>query len=104
MSEGVDLSQIRGDWKFHMDYVQNAIEQTLKRQVKVWAELGNDSDIDASVRQQNQLWTDLKAGANDLMVSSADLTFPEDLVLERMDPRRVTVRALPRTTEEPVTP
>ena len=47
---------------------------------------------------------DLKAGANDLMVSSADLTFPEDLVLERMDPRRVTVRALPRTTEEPVTP
>ena len=34
MSEGVDLSQIRGDWKFHMDYLQNAIEQTLKRQRK----------------------------------------------------------------------
>jgi len=65
MSEGVDLSQIRGDWKFHMDYVQNAIEQTLTRQVKMWAGLGNDADIDASVKQQNQLWAALKAGAND---------------------------------------
>jgi len=65
MSEGVDLSQIRGDWKFHMDYVQNAIEQTLKRQVKVWAGLANDDGIDASVKQQNQLWADLKGGAND---------------------------------------
>jgi len=65
MSEGVDLSQIRGDWKFHMDYVQNAIEQTLVRQQKYWAELGGDAGIDASVQQQNKLWADLKAGAND---------------------------------------
>jgi len=65
MSEGVDLSQIRGDWKFHMDYVQNAIEQTLKRQRASWSALGNNADIDASVSQQNQLWDDLKAGAND---------------------------------------
>ena len=65
MSEGVDLSQIRGDWKFHMDYVQNAIEQTLKRQRSSWGELGDDAAIDASVSQQNQLWDDLKAGAND---------------------------------------
>jgi uncharacterized protein (TIGR00159 family) len=47
---------------------------------------------------------DVKAGASDVTISSADLTFPENLVLERLDPRRVTVRALPRTTEEPVNP
>ncbi len=65
MSEGVDLSQIRGDWKFHMDYLQNAIEQTLKRQQKYWGELSDDAGIDESVRQQHQLWGELKAGAND---------------------------------------
>jgi len=47
---------------------------------------------------------DLKAGSNDLTISSADLTFPGNLVLERMDPRGVTVRALPRTAEEEVGP
>jgi hypothetical protein len=65
MSEGVDLSKIRGDWKFHMDYLQNAIEQTLKRQQKYWQGLGDHADIDASVKQQHELWASLKAGAND---------------------------------------
>ena len=65
MSEGVDLSQIRGDWKFHMDYLQNAIEQTLKRQKKYWAELNNDAEVDAAVKEQHALWTDLKANVND---------------------------------------
>lgn len=65
MSEGVDLSKIRGDWKFHMDYLQNAIEQTLIRQRKYWAQLDNDAGIGESVQAQNQLWSDLKAGAND---------------------------------------
>lgn len=65
MSEGVDLSQIRGDWKFHMDYVQNAIEQTLKRQRKYWDELDDDDEVGAAIKRQNQLWADLKAGAND---------------------------------------
>ena len=66
MSEdGVDLSQIRGDWKFHMDFLQNAVEQTLKREAKSWAALGGDATIDANVQAQQTLWTDLKAGAND---------------------------------------
>jgi len=65
MSGEVDLSQIRGDWKFHIDYVQNAIDKTLARQQKYWAELGDNAEIDASVKQQNQLWADLHAGAND---------------------------------------
>ena len=65
MSGEVDLSQIRGDWKFHMNYLQNAIERTLERQRKFWAELSNNDDIDANVKQQNALWEELKAGAND---------------------------------------
>ena len=66
MSEGeVDLSQIRGDWKFHIDYIQNAIEKTLIRQRKYWAELGDNADIDASVKQVSALWEELKSGAND---------------------------------------
>ena len=66
MSEsGVDLSQIRGDWKFHMDYVQNAVDQTLKRQVKNWGELGGDTAIDAAVTRQVEIWAALKGEAND---------------------------------------
>ena len=66
MSEGVvDLSQIRGDWKFHMDYLQNAIDQTMKRQAKYWRELGDNDDIDAAVAAQAQIWTELNANAND---------------------------------------
>jgi hypothetical protein len=65
MSEGVDLSQIRGDWKFHMDFVQNAIEQTLKRQLMYWNDLGDNADIDESVKQQQKLWAELQTGAND---------------------------------------
>lgn len=38
-SDKVDLSQIRGDWDFHARYVTNAMEQTLKRQAKLWREL-----------------------------------------------------------------
>jgi hypothetical protein len=65
MSEGVDLSQIRGDWKFHMDYLQNAIERTLERQQKYWAELGDHPEIDACIKEQKALWADLRANAND---------------------------------------
>lgn len=78
MSEGVDLSQIRGDWKFHMDYLQNAIEQTLKRQQKYWQGLGDHADIDASVTQQKELWVSLQAGANDKgTISTTDGTMEE---------------------------
>jgi hypothetical protein len=66
MSEGkVDLSQIRGDWKFHMDYVQNATDQTMKRQLKYWGELSNDAGIDADISQQARIWSDLNANANE---------------------------------------
>jgi len=65
MSEDtVDLSQIRGDWKFHMDFVQNAVDQTLKRLMKDWEELGDDAEIDTALCQQMKFWSDLKANAN----------------------------------------
>ncbi len=80
MSESeVDLSQIRGDWKFHMDYVQNAVEQTLKRQLKYHQQLGADDDaeIGVAVGRQAGLWNDLKANAND------QGTIPTDSRLEQ---------------------
>ncbi|TDJ44618.1 MAG: hypothetical protein E2O52_07930 [Gammaproteobacteria bacterium] len=66
MSEdGVNLSKIRGDWKFHMDYLQNAFEQTLKREASSWAVLGGDAVIATNVQAQQDLWAELKASAND---------------------------------------
>ena len=35
----VDFSQIRGDWFFHMNYLINALEQTQKRQAKLWRQV-----------------------------------------------------------------
>jgi len=32
----VDLSSIRGDWYFHMNYLLNAVEKTQKHQMRVW--------------------------------------------------------------------
>ena len=69
MSEGnVDLSQIRGDWKFHMDYLTNAVTQTMARQMKLWGELSGkvkDTDIDRAVKKQTALWAELNANVND---------------------------------------
>jgi hypothetical protein len=66
MSEGaVDLSQIRGDWKFHMDYLQNAIDRTMQRQVQRWGDLGDDEEIDNAVAEQSRIWGELIANAND---------------------------------------
>jgi hypothetical protein len=69
MSEqGVDLSQIRGDWKFHMDYLTNAVTQTIKRQMNYWDELSTkvkNPALEGAVRKQADLWDELIAGAND---------------------------------------
>lgn len=66
MSEGgVDLSQIRGDWKFHMDYLQNAIDKTIQRQEKYWSELGDDAQIGAAVDQQSSIWAGLRENQNE---------------------------------------
>jgi hypothetical protein len=63
MSEGgPDLSQIRGDWKFHMDYLTNAITQTMKRQMTSWDELPGNAkvpEIEKAVIHQKALWDEL---------------------------------------------
>jgi hypothetical protein len=54
MSEvATDLPQIRGDWSFHMSYVQNAIEQTMKRQLKLWDELKAGANSDGQISVDN---------------------------------------------------
>jgi hypothetical protein len=69
MSEqGVDLSQIRGDWKFHMDFLTNAITQTMKRQMKDWGEVSasaNNAGLEQAMARQDALWNELLANAND---------------------------------------
>ena len=54
----VDLSQIRGDWDFHARYVTNAMEQTLKRQTRLWKELKAASKKQGQVPVDGQLMED----------------------------------------------
>ena len=61
-----DLPQIRGDWNFHMNYVANAVTQTMKRQVKMWSDLGLDNAaVDSAVRQQADLWDAIAGDLNE---------------------------------------
>jgi hypothetical protein len=51
----VDLSQIRGDWDFHSQYVTNAMDQTLKRVNKYWKELKKASKTKGQVPVDGEL-------------------------------------------------
>jgi hypothetical protein len=69
MSEqGVDLSQIRGDWYFHMNYLSNAITQTMKRQVSSWADLKAEApndEIEQAVGREAEMWAEIASTLND---------------------------------------
>lgn len=67
MSEqGVDLSQIRGDFTFHLNYVANAVTQTMKRQVSSWADLGvSNDDIDQAVSREAEMWGEISSNLTD---------------------------------------
>lgn len=67
MSEqGVDLSQIRGDFYFHMNYLSNAITQTMKRQVSSWADLGVSHDeLGQAVSREAEMWAEISSNLND---------------------------------------
>jgi hypothetical protein len=62
---GVDLSQIRGDWYFHMSFLSNAINNTMVRLQKSWAALkpavSDAGQIDTSVSQQASVWREIAA-------------------------------------------
>ena len=51
----VDLGAIRGDWDFHARYATNAMEQTLKRAVKVWRTLKARSPVSGQVPMHGEL-------------------------------------------------
>ena len=63
MSEqGVDLSQIRGDYWFHLNYLANAITQTIKRERRYLDSLKiSDAEIAGAVQRREELWGELKA-------------------------------------------
>jgi len=91
MSEaGVDLSQIRGDWKFHMDYLTNAITQTMKRQVNLWGELKSKAadetvnTIDKAMTRQKALWDKLTANTDSTgTIPTADADCADFIVICR---------------------
>lgn len=70
----VDLSQIRGDYYFHMNYVNNAVTQTQKRADRMWGELKDvdNAEIGNLVSQASQLWTQLMDGVDDKGVPDFD--------------------------------
>lgn len=58
----VDLSEIRGDWHYHMRFLTNSMTQTLKRAVKLWDEVKSEVDdesIGRLVARQSGAWTEL---------------------------------------------
>ena len=73
----VDLSQIRGDWHFHLNYLANAIKQSLVRAQKMWGEVKdevNDATIEEFVDQLGASWSRLEATGNDK--DRIDITSP----------------------------
>ncbi|UCG71460.1 MAG: hypothetical protein JSV45_09295 [Chromatiales bacterium] len=73
----VDLSQIRGDWHFHLNYLTNAINQSLVRAQKMWREVKdevNDATIGKFVDQLGDSWARLEATGNDK--DRIDITSP----------------------------
>ncbi len=69
MSEqGADLSQIRGDWHFHMKFLANAVTQTMKRHVSSWADLKSgvsDDSIDQAVSREADMWSEITSKLDD---------------------------------------
>ncbi len=61
-SPEVDFSQIRGDWHFHIDYLSNAVEQTLVRVLKLLPKVKDEvgSNITELVEKQSEVWTNFR--------------------------------------------
>ena len=59
----VDLSQIRGDWFFHMNFLSNAMDRTLERAEKMLHAVRGDvgDDIAGRLTDINETWGVLRA-------------------------------------------
>lgn len=65
-AQAVDFSQIRGDWHFHLNFLANAVKQSLVRAQKMWsdveAEAGSPA-IGELVAKLGDAWTRLESTA-----------------------------------------
>lgn len=55
----VDLSQIRGDWSFHINYLTNAIDATIRRSLTLWDAVQGEADaaqVGKLVKRQAEIW------------------------------------------------
>lgn len=67
-SSEVDFSQIRGDWHFHINFLANAVHQTLARAVKMWGDVQSEADdaaIGELVAKLQSTWDRLEQTATD---------------------------------------
>ena len=79
----VDFSQIRGDWTFHMNYLTNAISQTVSRQQRMLGDAGPVSDeLKALVAKQGELWAALTGAADAKGVIPLDADSPLQVFIE----------------------
>lgn len=64
----VDFSQIRGDWHFHMNFLANAVKQSLVRAQKMWGEVESEAGspaIGELVTKLGDAWSGLEGTATD---------------------------------------
>jgi hypothetical protein len=83
MEAQIDLSQIRGDWYFHMNYVINGINQTLKRALKLWDEVKDEVDADEVgrlVKQQADIWAQLASDLDDKDMIKTDSPLLQEFI------------------------
>jgi hypothetical protein len=60
----VDLSQIRGDWHFHINYLANAIDATIRRSLTLWDAVQGEADaehVGQLVKRQAEIWGQVTA-------------------------------------------
>jgi len=81
----VDLSQIRGDWTFHIKYLTNAIDQTIKRQLELSVEARIDAaELKQLVQKQADIWRAVTAGSDsDGVISTTDSRLQEFIDVSR---------------------
>jgi len=70
MSEAaeVDFSQIRGDWHFHLNFLANAVKQSLVRAQKMWGEVESEAGSEAIgelVAKLGDAWSRLESAATE---------------------------------------
>jgi len=63
----VDLSQIRGDWFFHMNFLSNAMDKTLERAEKILHHVRDDvgDEISGRLSDIRETWDILRADKDD---------------------------------------